>query len=152
MVFQETLSGQLKCYIPAGALNLQFSLLSVKIKQGQGHFPCFKIMHTYSFFCVFFLSMLLLSPQVQTLRSNENWTLTNPGGPLGLREINQAQICNTQLLRPGHAGYERDANKIEKQTTAKEILASLYWGHGFHCLTRFLGTRTRTQGRAMLSQ
>lgn len=53
MVFRETLSDHLKCYFPARAFNLQFSLLPVKIKWGQGHFPSFKIMHAYIFPRVF---------------------------------------------------------------------------------------------------
>lgn len=37
--------------------------------------------------------MLLLRPQVQTLRFNKNWSLTNLGGPFDLGEINEAQKC-----------------------------------------------------------
>lgn len=67
-------------------------------------------MHAYIFH-VFFPSMLLLGPQVQTLTSNENRFLTNLGGPCGQREINQAQICNTQLLREGHAAHKKRCQK-----------------------------------------
>lgn len=42
---------------------------------------------------MFLLSTLLLRPQVQTLGSNKNWSLTNLGGPFDLGEINQAQKC-----------------------------------------------------------
>lgn len=42
---------------------------------------------------MFLLSTFLLRPQVQTLRSNKNWSLTNLGGPSDLGEINQAQKC-----------------------------------------------------------
>ena len=99
---------------PWETFNLQLSLLPLKIKWGQDHFLSFKIKHTYIFHVIF---PLHASPklQVRTLRSKENERLTNPGGPLGLREIQQAQKCNTQPLRPGQAGQEKeDANSIEK--------------------------------------